>query len=131
MTAPGADALTTDGGSAPANPVSADPEAIRPEADSQPVEALHYIAARPLRSLSFDPLSADAGHYMPAAVTIEFTLAADGSASDVAVVKAASSQELNRVATRAVLRERYNVAALRDQQPARARIRVVFNADGP
>jgi TonB family protein len=88
-----------------------------------------YIAARPVRPLKVDypDLEADAG--VQGYVTIEFTLLADGSATKATVVDAKPTQLFNQVATEAVLHGRYDVGALNDRKPARARIRLAFKSN--
>ena len=61
-------------------------------------------------------------------VTIEFTLSPDGTASHPTVVESKPTGMFDRTATQAVLKARYDVSALTDNKPARARIRFDFKA---
>jgi TonB family protein len=60
-------------------------------------------------------------------VVVEFTLQADGRASDVTVVEATAPGVFDRTATAAVARGRFDVSVLgASRQPQRARIKLNF-----
>jgi len=59
-------------------------------------------------------------------VTVEFTLSADGTASNATVVNAKPSGVFDRAAMKAVLGGHYDVSALNDRKSVRARIRLTF-----
>jgi protein TonB len=87
-----------------------------------------YLTAKPLSALNViypqSAIDADA----QGSVTIEFTLSPDGTASNPTVVASKPVGMFDRAATQAVLKGRYDVSALSDQKPARARIRFDFKA---
>lgn len=85
-----------------------------------------YIRAKPTGPVNaVYPESAIASR-AEGSVTIEFTLSADGTASDATVVEAKPPGIFDSAAKRAVLSGRYDVSALTDRKPARARIRITF-----
>jgi TonB family protein len=87
-----------------------------------------YLVAKPLSALNVvypqSAIDADA----QGSVTIEFTLSPDGTASHPTVVESKPTGMFDRTATQAVLKARYDVSALTDNKPARARIRFDFKA---
>ena len=87
-----------------------------------------YLSAKPLSALNVvypqSAIDADA----QGSVTIEFTLSPNGTASNTTVVESKPAGMFDRTATQAVLKGRYDVSALTDNKPARARIRFDFKA---
>jgi len=87
-----------------------------------------YLSAKPLSALNVvypqSAIDADA----QGSVTIEFTLSPNGTASNATVVESKPTGMFDRTATQAVLKGRYDVSALTDNKPARARIRFDFKA---
>jgi len=87
-----------------------------------------YLSAKPLSALNVvypqSAIDADA----QGSVTIEFTLSPNGTASSATVVESKPTGMFDRTATQAVLKGRYDVSALTDNKPARARIRFDFKA---
>lgn len=83
-----------------------------------------YIVARPTRALPVSyPYGVDDAN---GTVIVEFTLSANGSASDATVVQSDLPRVFDRAAISAVQHGRYSTQELVDGQPARARIKLRF-----
>jgi TonB family protein len=84
-----------------------------------------YIAARPTRALPLRyPSTLDAN----GTVTVEFTLTAKGTASDVTVVQSNLPELFERAAITAVQHGRYSTRELVNGKPVRARIKLRFTS---
>ena len=87
-----------------------------------------YIRAKPTSPLDVIYPDAALRQNAEGSVTVEFTLSSNGTASNATVVEATPAGVFDHAATKAVLNGRYDVSALPNHKPARARIRVTFKA---
>jgi TonB family protein len=85
-----------------------------------------YIAARPTRPLPGSYPSGAKGR--DGSVVVEFTLSANGKASNLTVVQADPPGVFDRAAITTVRHGRYSTTDLVNRRPARARIKVRFSA---
>jgi len=85
-----------------------------------------YISARPTKPLDATYPQTAVESAVQGSVTIEFTLHADGTASNATVVDAKPKVIFDRAAMKAVLSGHYDVSALNDRPTVRARIRLTF-----
>jgi TonB family protein len=101
----------------------------RPTSTSAPTKASPtFITAKPTTPINViypqSAIDADA----QGAVIIEFTLSPNGTASNAVIVQSQPTGMFDRAATQAVLKGHYDVSALTDGKPVRARIRFEFKA---
>lgn len=85
-----------------------------------------YISAKPTKPLNATYPESAIESAVQGSVTVEFTLSADGTASNATVVNAKPSGVFDRAAMKAVLGGHYDVSALNDRKSVRARIRLTF-----
>jgi TonB family protein len=85
-----------------------------------------YISARPTKPLNASYPQSAVERAVQGSVTVEFTLSADGTASNATVVDAKPSGVFDRAAMKAVLGGHYDVSALNERKSVRARIRLTF-----
>jgi len=83
-----------------------------------------YIAARPTRALSVN--YPDGVKEQDGSVVVEFTLSANGKASQARVVESDLPKNFDRQAISAVRDGRYSTRELVNRRPARARIKLRF-----
>jgi TonB family protein len=112
---------------APPAPTPASAPAAAASAANAASDKADFVTARATQPLAVVfPARADYGK-LQGYVVVEFTLKADGSASDVTVIEATPPGVFDRSATDAVKRGRFDTAALgADRKPRRARLRVSF-----
>jgi protein TonB len=86
-----------------------------------------YVAARATSPLSVNYPERAAATNTKGYVIVEFTLNANGRATNIGVVESQPAGIFDRAATDAVARGRFDVSVLAaDRQPARARLRLTF-----
>jgi hypothetical protein len=82
-----------------------------------------YLAAHPTRALS---ISYPADQHVAGTVIVEFTLQANGTATDARVVQTDLPNEFGRIAINAVARGRFDTRQLTHAQPQKARLLLRF-----
>lgn len=89
--------------------------------------APRFVTARPRRALQVDYPAAAAAAGTQGYVILEFTLGADGRASDIQVIEASPTGVFDKSAIEALGRGRYDASVLgASPQPRRARLRISF-----
>jgi TonB family protein len=86
-----------------------------------------FVIAKAIRPLNVEYPESMLSTAIVGSVVVEFTLRADGSATDVAVVESTPPGTFDKVATAAVARGRFDTSPLgQGKQPKRARIKLSF-----
>ena len=108
--------------------ISATQAAASANASAPAIDAPVFIRAKPTSPLNVIYPDAALRQNAEGSVTVEFTSSPNGTASNATVVEATPAGVFDHVATKAVLSGRYDVSALPNHKPARARIRLTFKA---